>query len=139
MVVRAIALDDRVEPRPNAGTNALVQRVRGKIGAARPDHGSRLRIYRDLLKTPGRPRLLEHRSPHSIEHIYFPLQAIGEGDMQHAVPGDGDIGYVRREFPHLSGSICISFSRARARRQFSHSSLDETRPKRGPGEVGVSP
>jgi hypothetical protein len=108
--------------RPGSGADPLVERVRGQVGAAGPDDGAGLGVDGCPGEACRRARLGEYRPTHPFEHGDLAGHAIGEGDAQHAVIRDDHGSDIGGQSGHRSGSICLSVSPARARRQFTSSS-----------------
>jgi hypothetical protein len=76
-------------------TDALVERVWGKVGAARPDDCSRLWVGFHLGKAAGSAGVLEDGAVHAVEDVDLAAQSVGEGQPKDAVADDlcgGDVG-----------------------------------------------
>lgn len=108
--------------RPNARPNALVEHVGSEVGAAGPRHCPRLDIQPSLREACVGAGATEHRPSHARENIDFAGETIGEGEAKNAARHGRDLGDVRRQSDHRSGSMSSSVSPARALRQLAISS-----------------
>jgi hypothetical protein len=80
---------------PSTGTDTLIERVGGEIGAAGPDNGSALGVSLSLGEALRGTGSFKDGSTHAVEHINLAGQAIGEGQSEDAVANDLDSGDIR--------------------------------------------
>lgn len=85
---------------PGAGSDALIEGVRGKISTSGPDDRPGLQVDVGSLKPGRRARLSEHRPAQPVEHVDIAGKPVCERQPQNAVTDDGGICDVWCESDH---------------------------------------